>query len=227
MRSRKAESGEMMNPVEDIMPYHGEIYSIRRAGDVVGIAKGLRDEKKELISFLLGTDVKIGDELENDLTKKQHVVSEVELATFMGKLCSVDASYGQKQNHSKQGHTFHIGSAVGSPIMVDSPNASQSVTFTGSQTADLRKVLAQLLQEVDGLEIEAEAKAELKQDTEYLKKKLDAGKAKPGFVRECLNDIRSQLATAASKLVASGVTSKVSKYGQMVQDFYAAHFGNV
>ncbi len=109
--------------------------------------------------------------------------------------------------------------------MLDSPGASQSITFTGGQTADLRKVLGQLLQDVDGLEIEPEVKAELKQDAEYLDKKLAAGKAKPGFVRECLDGIKSQLVTAASKAAASGVASKVGKCAQMVQDFYATHFG--
>lgn len=214
-----------MNPVAEMMDLDGEDYEVRRAGQPPRTVRGLSEDAKRHVVFLPGTDVQVGDELENMVTNNRHVVTEINRTSFAGKMSSVDASYAIKHVPHRAGHTIHIGSAVGSPIMVDSPGALQSVTFTSNQTVDLRKVLGQLLQDVDGLEIEPEAKAELKHDAEYLDKKLEAGKAKPGFVRECLDGIKSQLATAASKAAASGVASKVGKCAQMVQDFYATHFG--
>ncbi len=217
----------MVNPIEILMRCAGVDYEISREGTLLATTKGLPQSAEKYVGFFPGTDVQVGDELQNTVTKQTHTVTEIDYQMPSGKVASVKAIYATKRQPQKAGHTINIGSAIGSPIMMDSPGASQSVTFTGNQAADLRKVLGQLLQDVDGLEIESEAKAELRQDAEYLHKTLEAGKAKPSFVRECLDRIKTQLATAASKVAASGVASKVSKYAQMVQDFYTAHFGNV
>lgn len=133
----------------------------------------------------------------------------------------------EDETRKSGGHTVNIGNAYGSPLMFDSPGASQkvSVTFTAESSADLKVIIKGLLGSLDELGLSDTDKDSVKEDAEYMKKKLDGGKAEPGLIRECLNGIKKKLADAAATAASSKIVTKAGHYLGLITDFITNTFG--
>ncbi|MDY3554243.1 DUF2321 domain-containing protein [Gemmata sp. JC717] len=136
----------------------------------------------------------------------------------------------EKELQKTGGNSYNIGpigTIANSPLMMGSPGASQTVTvtFTTDSADDLKVLIKSLLDSLDELGLSAPDKETVKDDAEYLKKKLDGGKAEPGLVRECLNGIKKKLADAAATAASSQIVTKAGHYLGLIGDFIAANFG--
>ena len=207
--------------LESLLRMAGENWEILRDGLVVGTAGGIRDTKKEKVDFVPNTDVKEGDVITGSVCKKTYQVKRTDVVTADGRIFCIEAYYGEPISGGGRGHTVHIGTAVGSPLMFDSPAATQKVhvTFTAESADDLKVIIRGLLGALDELGLPDSDKESVKEDAEYLKKKVDGGKAEPGLVRECLNGIKKRLADAAATAASSKITTKAGHYLGLITDF--------
>jgi hypothetical protein len=208
----------------DFMHLAGEDWDIRRGGKLVATVQGMRVVDKGKVDFLPGTDVQADDEITGKLCQQTYKVARTDNFVAHGAVFSVEAYY-EKPGRRGGGHNVTIGSAVGSAIMVGSAGASQTVGLTPDTSADLKQIIRGLLRSLDKLGLSDDDKAEVKEDAEYLKKKLDSDKSEPGLVKECLRGIKTKLADAAAVAAASGVVAKVTEYASLVGDFWHKHFG--
>lgn len=211
--------------LSDFMDMGGEKWEIVRNGQVVGIANGIRDTKSQRVDFVPNTDVQEGDVITGKLCKKTYRVNRTDVQTLDGGIFCIEAHYGEPAAKGGKGHTFNIGTAVGSAFMVDSPGASQNVTFTADSAADLKVIVRGLLSALDELGLSDSDKEAVKEDAEYLKKKLDGGKAEPGLIRECLTGIKKKLADVAATAAGSQIVTKAGHYLGLVTDFLSKSFG--
>ena len=210
--------------LRDFFRMAGETWEIRRNGQVVITVEGIRRKEKEKVDFEPGTDVRVGDELFGTLCQQIYRVTKTDVVTAHGKLFSIEAYY----NHSvskRGGHTFNIGSSVGSPIMVDSPGGSQNVNLTEKAAADLREILRKLIEEIDELGLEEYQKQEMRDDAEYLNKKLNAVKPDPGMIQECIGGIKKRLTDAASAAAAIKIVTKAGHYLELLTNYMGRHLG--
>lgn len=213
--------------LESFLRMAGEKWDISRDGVVVGTAGGIRDTQKEKVDFVPNTDVKEGDVITGSVCKKTYQVNRTDVVTADGRIFCIEAYYGESAGRSSRGHTVNIGTAVGSPLMFDSPGGSQSVSvkFTAESVDDLKMLIKGLLGSLDELGLSDEDKKELKEDAEYIKKKAEGGKAEPGLIRECLNGIKKKLADAAATAASSKIATKAGHYLELVTNFMTSTFG--
>jgi hypothetical protein len=202
----------------------GEEWEIRRGRQVVATVQGIRYKEKQKVDFSPETDVRAGDVISGKLCNQTFNVTKTDNVVAQGEVFCVEAYYGQPAGRGG-GHSVTIGSAVGSAIMVGSPGANQTVHFTSAAAADLKQIVKGLLRSVDKLGLSEADLAEVKEDAEYLNKKLDADKPEPGLIRECLGGIRTKLVEAALAATASGVVTKAVEYSGLIGEFWQKHFG--
>lgn len=216
-----------MMDLSHFMNMAGEDWEIRRAGQLVGTAQGIRRTERGKVDFLPGTDVQEGDAITGSLCKKTYQVTRTDVVTAHGQVFSVEAYFGEGTKKGGRGHTVNIGTAVGSPIMLDSPGASQrvSMTFTAESAVDLKVIIKGLLGALDELGLTDPDKEMVKEDAEYIKRKLDGGRAEPGLIRECLTGIRKKLVEAAAAAASSQIVTQAGHYAGLVTDFLKTTLG--
>lgn len=131
-------------------------------------------------------------------------------ATQLGPLRTVASAEGDGRN-------------VGG-ICVTSWTTEQDNAGTVHQ-ADLKVIVRGLLSALDELGLADPDKDTVKEDAEYLKKKLDGGKPEPGLIRECLSGIRKKLVDAAAAAASSHITTKAGHYLGLIGAFLSKWSG--
>jgi len=108
--------------IRDFFDLAGEKWEIRRGGQVVLTVEGIRVKKEEWVQFEPETDVRVGDEITGKKCKKTDQVTNIDSVIAEGDVFCVEAFYSQPRT-DKAVHTFNVGTAIGSALMVDSTGA--------------------------------------------------------------------------------------------------------
>jgi hypothetical protein len=221
--ARNTYQGKLMPDISHILSSHGEDWEVVRGGQVVGTFRGMRNPKLKNVGFGPNADIRAGDVVAGKICKLTLQINEVDPGVADGEVFCFYALYGEKAGKSG-GHTIHINNPVGSAFMLDSPGATQTVNFTAESAEDLKVLVRGLLGALDELGLSEQDKEAVKEDAEYLKKKLDSGKPEPSLVRECLKGIKKKLVDAASAAASSKIVTQAKYYGGLIADYLCKNY---
>lgn len=161
-----------MSMFEGFLNSHGQKFQIERDGNIVHTLEGLENynsnTNENLIQFVPGSDVKIGDWVINDQGERFYII-DTRTNRFRKEIISLDCSYltqaqySQKQSPSSV--TFNIGSASNSIIGTQGiatlnysssiDNMRARIASEGGQDSDELNRIADLLEMIVNNQIPA------------------------------------------------------------------------
>jgi hypothetical protein len=104
---------------------------------------------------------------------------------------------------------IHVGQMINSQIQQSSPGGIQSITFPQEKHNDLKKVLTELKESIDQLNLKDQQCSDLRAEMQTIEAQMTSSKPKSVIITESLGSIRRILEGAVGSAIASSLLSKI------------------
>jgi hypothetical protein len=199
--------------LRQLIQSHGEEFEIKRGGQVVGTARGVRNHettgsRRAYLGFMPETEIQEGDHLHGKVSDENFHISKIEKQLWAGKVSQIKALYGSPPSgHSHS--AINIGNMTNSVIQSNSPGAIQTVTFNQTQTTEIREIATGLREALDRLGLGDEQRGDLEAETDTLDAQLKKSKPNASVIRACLESAKGILESVAGE-AASGAAAALA-----------------